>query len=235
MNDIDGVVFDVGNTLMGIDHARVLRLLARHGVATPPLDVARRAEARARLRISDLLATGASTEDPLTFRRWVAWALEDAGFPIDERSLVAAFEDVCREHRERNIFSEVFPGAREALARLAAAGLTLAVVSNSNGRVAAKLREVELDAHLATIVDSGIVRIEKPDPRIFRIACERAPLDPARAIYVGDLHAVDVVGARAAGLTPVLVDPFGAWRERGVDVETVRDVAELADRLLGRG
>lgn len=232
MKDIQGVVFDVGNTLMGIDHARVLRILASRGIATPPLEVSRRCEARARLKVSDLLATGASTEDPLTFRRWVAWALADASIIIDERALTAAFDDVCREHRSRNIFSEVFPGAREALARLAGAGFTLAVVSNSNGQVARKLRESELDAHLSAIVDSGVVGIEKPDPRIFRIACERARLDPSRSIYIGDLHAVDVVGARAAGLVPVLVDPFGAWRERGVDVETVKDVAALADRLL---
>ncbi len=42
-----------------------------------------------------------------------------------------------------------------------------------------------------------------------------------------------MIKPRAAGLTPVLVDPFGDWRERGIDVETVRDVAELADRILG--
>jgi len=53
--------------------------------------------------------------------------------------------------------------------------------------------------------------VEKPDPRIFQIALERAGLEPAQAAYVGDLYSIDVLGARAAGLRAVLMNPGGCW------------------------
>ena len=72
--------------------------------------------------------------------------------------------------------------------------------------------------------------VEKPDPRIFQIALERMGIDPADALYVGDLYEVDAMGARAAGLDVVLLDPSGG--HSGRDVKTVRSLVELADELL---
>jgi hypothetical protein len=57
------------------------------------------------------------------------------------------------------------------------------------------------------VVDSGVVGVEKPDPRIFRIACERAGVKPAEAVHVGDFYDIDVLGARAAGVHALLLDP----------------------------
>ena len=57
-------------------------------------------------------------------------------------------------------------------------------------------------------IDSFHVGVEKPDPRIFQLATSRALVEPAQAAYVGDLYWVDVVGAREAGLLPILYDPF---------------------------
>jgi len=50
--------------------------------------------------------------------------------------------------------------------------------------------------------------VSKPDPTIFRLALDALGVDPHDAIHVGDTPAADVVGAWAAGVTPVLVDPF---------------------------
>ena len=55
------------------------------------------------------------------------------------------------------------------------------------------------------------VGVEKPDPRIFRLALARAGVGRPQAAYVGDLYSIDVLGARAAGLRPVLLDPGGCW------------------------
>ena len=56
--------------------------------------------------------------------------------------------------------------------------------------------------------------VEKPDPRIFRIALERAGVAATEAVYVGDLYSIDVVGARAAGLSAILMDPGACWGAR---------------------
>ena len=81
-----------------------------------------------------------------------------------------------------------------------------------------------------------MVGVEKPDPEIFRIALRRAGVEAAEAVHVGDLYAVDVVGARRAGLEPVLLDPHGRYGDRGC--RTAPDVPSFCRALvssLGRG
>ena len=59
------------------------------------------------------------------------------------------------------------------------------------------------------ILDSSVVGLSKPDPAIFRLALDTLGVEAERAIHVGDTPAADVEGAWAAGVTPVLVDPYG--------------------------
>jgi putative hydrolase of the HAD superfamily len=107
-------------------------------------------------------------------------------------------------------------GAADALRALSDAGYQLAVVSNATGTVAQQLEEHGICSvtgdelpRVGMIVDSHQVGIEKPDPRIFHLALEALGVDPARSLYVGDTVKFDVLGAQAAGLHPVHVDPFG--------------------------
>ncbi|HET9184569.1 MAG TPA: HAD-IA family hydrolase [Solirubrobacterales bacterium] len=99
------------------------------------------------------------------------------------------------------------PGAEEALAGARERGLRLAVVSNWDVSLAGILRELELDRHLDAIVSSAEVGEAKPQPAVFRRALERLGLEPAAALHVGDSWDLDVAGARAAGLEPVLLAP----------------------------
>ena len=62
---------------------------------------------------------------------------------------------------------------------------------------------------VGTLIDSGAVGVEKPDPRIFHLALDALDADPARTAYVGDMPRFDVVGANRAGLRPLLMDPYG--------------------------
>ena len=70
---------------------------------------------------------------------------------------------------------------------------------------------------LEFVVDSQVEGVEKPDPRIFRIALERLGVAASRALYVGDIRAVDEAGARAAGMHFVLIDPYGDYGDASVD------------------
>ncbi|MEZ0230493.1 MAG: HAD family hydrolase [Planctomycetota bacterium] len=233
---IEALLLDVGNTLLYLDYERLLRVLAPLLPAGTTAEQAARAERRARPRLSEYLhANKASTEDPRSFQLYVELALDELGVKAEARALEATFAELCREHRAENFFSQRPPGVLEALAELAPR-MKLAVVSNAGGRVKEKLAATGFGAHLLAVVDSGIEGVEKPDPRIFLAGCERAGVAPERALYVGDLHAIDVVGARAAGLKPLLLDPAGAYRERGVrDVPLVPSVTHVVEALLGRG
>jgi putative hydrolase of the HAD superfamily len=114
-----------------------------------------------------------------------------------------------------------FPDVRPALASLRAAGTRLVVVSNWDVSLHEVLRRVGLAELLDGIVTSAEVGVRKPAPEIF----ERA--GPAR-LHVGDSYAEDVVGARAAGIEPVLIRRDGSRGPPGV-----RTIASLEELLAG--
>ncbi len=69
----------------------------------------------------------------------------------------------------------------------------------------------------------------KPDPRIFTIALDAMGIHADRAWYVGDMPGIDVVGARRAGLRPVLMDPLGLHHD--ADYDRVESLTALAERI----
>jgi putative hydrolase of the HAD superfamily len=218
------VLFDVGNTLLSLEYPRLAREVgARLGL---PLDAgtleAASLEAREYLERGDTDRERASAYLLRSFRL--------AGVP-DSR--LAEVGDVLLElHRERHLWSHLAPDTLGALGRLAAAGLRLGAVSNSEGRAEASLIAAGLRPWFEVVIDSARVGVEKPDPRIFRLALDQMGIGPAETVYVGDIYAVDVVGARAAGITPLLLDPGGRHRDR--DLMTAATVAQAATMLLER-
>ncbi len=72
----------------------------------------------------------------------------------------------------------------------------------------------------------------KPDPRIFHLALDAMAIDAADAWYVGDMPGIDVVGARAAGLNPVLMDPYEFHLD--ADFNRVSSLTDLAGILGSR-
>jgi HAD superfamily hydrolase (TIGR01509 family) len=91
------------------------------------------------------------------------------------------------------------PGAAEALARLRALGLELAVVGNWDRRLGEHLERLGLAGLVSTVVSSAEAGAAKPDPRPFLLALERLGVAPERALHIGDAQA-DTDGARAAGM-----------------------------------
>src|SRR5207244_3631002 len=99
-------------------------------------------------------------------------------------------------------------------------GRIVGVISNSNGSVQRALEEAGLAAHLQFVIDSSVVGIAKPDPRIFELGVRAAGTTPEETVYVGDSYFVDVVGAQRAGLGAVLFDPGRLWGERDCAIAT---------------
>src|SRR4030095_2085016 len=71
-----------------------------------------------------------------------------------------------------------------------------------------------LARHLDFIIDSTVVGIAKPDPRVFTLGLAAAGVESGEAVYIGDSYFVDVRGARAVGMGAVLFDPGGVWGPR---------------------
>jgi HAD superfamily hydrolase (TIGR01509 family) len=93
----------------------------------------------------------------------------------------------------------------------------MAVISNADGHIDRVLRQAGLDGFFETLVDSGCVGYEKPDPRIFCSALQQMQASPEQSLYVGDIYAIDYQGARNAGMQAVLLDPNGVYRDWAVD------------------
>ena len=225
---VRAVFFDAGNTLIRMDDAAIAAALGRHGVAATADDV-QRAEWRARVRLDASLQPGASTEHPDTGERYVVYVLDELG--VRDGATVAALAAWRRSYNApHGLWTAIEPGAAEALALAREAGLRTAVISNSNGTVAAILDRLGLGRLLDFVIDSSEVGVEKPDPRIFQIALDRAGLRAHEAAYVGDLYSIDVVGARAAGLSAILMDPGRCWPPR--DCPTATSALDAVRLLL---
>jgi putative hydrolase of the HAD superfamily len=126
----------------------------------------------------------------------------------------AALERLRTYNDAHNLWEHVPPDVPGVLLALRRHGCRLGAVSNSNGSVQRKLTELGLAGSFEVILDSAVEGIEKPDPRLFLRALERMSVQPEHAAYVGDIYHVDVVGARAAGLHPILLDPCGLHSDR---------------------
>jgi HAD superfamily hydrolase (TIGR01509 family) len=153
------------------------------------------------------------------FRR----VLEAAGAEPVRIGLEAAATHVWDEHLRDNLWTRVFPGVHEALALLKQAGLRLGVISNAEGTIRALLERIGVLDAFELVLDSAIVGVAKPDPRIFEMALQGLAVAPDRAVMVGDSVAADVKGAWGAGVPAALIDPF--------DVHPLCQAPRFADLL----
>ena len=210
---VRAVIFDAGNTLLRMNYSVIADHLRTHGRAASPEQV-EEAELRARVRLDRHLTPGAgSTESTVTHGRYLRYLLEHLAITDD-----GEIDAIARWRRGYNLpvglWNRADPEALAAIRRVRETGRVAGVISNSNGSVRSILEETGLAAHLDFIIDSSVVGVEKPDPRIFQLGLREAGVAPAEAVYVGDLYSVDVLGARAAGLDGILLDPGGFWAPR---------------------
>jgi putative hydrolase of the HAD superfamily len=227
---VRALFFDAGNTLVRIDYAAIAAALAALGVPRDA-EALERAEWRARVRLDDELFTrrGVSTESRTTASRYLELVLEGVGV-TDTPTVQAMCEWRARFSPPAGLFHLPDPAARAALAAAREARLVTGVISNSNGAIEPLLGSLGFLPYIDLVLDSGVVGVEKPDPRIFRLALDRAGVAAHEAVYVGDLYSIDVLGARAAGLSAILLDPGACWGRR--DCATVPDVAAAVRMVL---
>lgn len=202
----DAVLFDAGGVLVLPDPTVLAPLLAPYGGAS---DVAihRRAHYGA-MAVKSRAAAGE-----------MDWELYDDAYVrlvgvADEHVEHAA--TLLNRTRTALLWRWPIPETLSALAELAARDVPMGVVSNAAGQVEAELARAGvcqvgqgLCVGMRVIVDSTIVGVAKPDPAIFdhALPCfEGIPRE--RIAYIGDSVTMDVGAATAAGLHPILIDPY---------------------------
>jgi putative hydrolase of the HAD superfamily len=214
---------DVGGVFYLPEHARIRDALAR-------LELAVEAE-----RLDEAHYHGVAALDQFRDGDTSIWHAYNRAYArvcgVHDDDADRAVDVLLEEFGRGGVWTRIIPGARDALAALRDLGLDLAVVSNADGTVEKQLRRDEIcqvgpgpGVEVHVVLDSAVVGVAKPDPGIFHLALEAMGVAPAAAVHVGDTPAADVAGARAAGVTPVLIDPYGLHPE----ADCVR-VAALAD------
>lgn len=225
---LEAVLFDAGGTLVTLDYPFIADAARRRGFAVE-VAVLPQADGRARLAI-DRVARGDGTLEGCDDTRratYFSTLLDAAG--VTGEPLADLVEALERAHEDENLWRLPQSGAEETLRGLRARGVRTAVVSNSDGRIGAVLGAVGLAEHLDLIVDSHLEGVEKPDPAIFQRALTRLEVEAERAAYVGDIYSIDAMGARGAGLEPVIIDPTGSYGE--LDCAKISRLTELLDAV----
>lgn len=108
----------------------------------------------------------------------------------------------------------------------------MVLVSNFYGNIQTVLREFGLDGIFSKIIESAVVGIRKPDPRIFTLGVEALGLKPEEVIVVGDSIDKDIIPARDAGCHTVWFKGEG-WTDDPVDEtipeKIVTDLSQLIE------
>ncbi len=134
-----------------------------------------------------------------------------AGQPIDARAMMGLVQAA----------SQPRPAMLEAIRRIRARGLATAAVTNNWVSDAEGTRP--LRPYFDAFIESCVVGVRKPDPRIYRIACDAIGAEPAESVFLDDIGA-NLKAARALGMTTIKVDePLSALR----DLEGVLDLPLL--------
>ncbi len=229
---VEAVFLDVGGVFHLPDHHLILDALRRAGVEADPatLDRAHYAGVAALVDWPD--------EDHGIWRAYQEAYAAEVGVPAARVEDAIAELDVA--FATEGMWSRLVPGAVDALRELEAAGLALAIVSNSDGTLERRLAAEGIcqvgpgrGVPVAVVIDSGAVGVAKPNPAIFAIALEATGVSPEAAVHVGDAVGADVAGALAAGVRPVHLDPHGFCAD--ASHPHLRSLGELGPRLAGSG
>jgi putative hydrolase of the HAD superfamily len=225
------VLLDVGGVFLLPEHDRIAAALRRAECEVDPetLDAAHYRGATKFVVDLDVEGDWAGC-----WRGYLEAYLVECGVPEDY--LEEAHRHIDSEFADAALWLRVIPGCKEGLQALADTGVRLGIISNADGLIGERLRTLEilqvgpgLGIEVECVIDSGAVGVMKPDPRIFAMAVEAMGIDAADAWYVGDMPAIDVAGARRAGMNPVLMDPLGLHHDLGYD--RVDSLADLAARV----
>jgi putative hydrolase of the HAD superfamily len=230
MMQVKTLFLDAGGVIVFPNWRRVSAVLAEHGLqATPDALAAGEPHVRRRLDEPTLIS---SAPDEKRGRQYFDLVFEAAGVgPSPQRD--AALDDLRAYHAAHNLWEFVPRDVVPALDKVRRLGLQIAVVSNANGTLCAKLERLGLARCVDCVIDSAEIGVEKPDPRIFERALEGLGARRESTLHVGDIYHVDVVGARAAGLRAILLDPLDLYT--AFPCERVASLDELVTRLSTAG
>jgi HAD superfamily hydrolase (TIGR01549 family) len=211
LRGVRAVLFDVGGTLLHPDWERLARLVSKGtGSEFSAGDLGRKFKEMMCAVDADL-QRGAPVPEDTKKRNWVFRRVYRA-LGLDDTTCEWLSGQLDAMHAERHLWCALDGEAPVVLDALRAAGLRIAVISNTeDGRLEELLELVELKSHFDFYLDSHVVKQRKPDAAIFHLALARLGIGPGEAVYIGDSYGHDALAALAVGMRAVLLDPLDLY------------------------
>ncbi len=231
MRIIDTVLFDLDDTLHDDTAAyqEAARLVA--------VDVARERPIDPAALLAAYVAEASAFWKKLSVEHLTAGIIDTRAQMWHDALLAVGIDDVALSERcahdygrYRSDVLELSPGALDCIETLRARGCTLGIVTNGFAATHhEKIARLGITDHFDALFLADEMGMVKPDPAVFRHACEVLGSPPARTAMVGDRYDRDIIGAQQCGLYTVLIDvhaiplPDGATPPDAV-VATIADV-----------
>jgi len=214
---IEVIFFDVGGTLLFPDHEKTLvPLWNRH---LHPSEAQLLVAERAARKEMDQIASQTAKVDQSYWDTYYSRLLRELEIHDD-----VLHGELVKLVRTSANWSRMRPGTFEALASLKRK-YRLAVISNSDGHMGERLASLGFGPYFEHVTDSGNVGHEKPAPQIFQAALSAMSIPADRSLYLGDIYAVDFLGAQKVGIKPMLMDVAGVYSQ--TDLPRINSLSEL--------
>jgi len=220
--DKDGTLADSRDFLRQLGHWRSRLIDARIPGVGEPLLMAFGIQDDS-LDATGLMAVGSRRENEIAAAAYIA----ETGRSWFESLSIArsAFDEADQSVEDRALLSPLFPGTRELLQVLTAAGLKLGILSaDSTAGVEAFVTQHQLGDYFQLSMGVDSAALTKPDPRLFHQACAALGVEPSATLMVGDSEGDRSMARKggAAGVIAISWHSATASDLQGADVAIAR-------------
>jgi len=232
---IKAIFFDWFNTLAHFEpprHQLYSQAFREFGIELPPEKVMRG------ILIADQYFFEENAKSPVAERSPKEQARVYIHYPktiLTEAGVKAPSElplKILKRVREqfKGVAFALFDDVLATLKTLKRQNFILGLLTNLDRDMAPTCRELGLEPYLDFVVTSKEAGADKPNPPIFLAALDKAGVNASEAIHVGDQYKLDVIGARAVGINPILIDRYDIYPDVS-DCPRIHSLAELAQHL----
>ncbi len=229
---IDFVWFDLGYTLVYTEREPLFeRILSSHQIPRSLEDIDKAFHYIDKLFMRDF--PGMLGRKPEKFMPlYMEKLLSHLDVPIDPKT----FTDEWMGHwKDAGTNWKPYGIVRQVLTDLRASGRRTGIISNWDPSARKVLKDCRIDDLLDPVIVSCEVGAAKPSEKIFRIALEKAGVEPSRCLYVGDNYYDDAAGAATVGMKAVIINRFGNFGvEELSDQPVINDISGIFPYLEGK-
>ena len=233
---IKAIFFDWFNTLADFEPSRQElygEAFPQFGITIAPKDVIRgvlKADKYYFEENTRSTVTDRSPEEQMeVYLHYPRAILNEAGVEASPEIIVKVFNVVAGQFKKASTFV-LYDDVLSVFSALKQRQLILGLLTNARKSSISRNRYLGLEPHLDLVITSGELGVDKPHPAIFKDALNKAGVEAAEAVHVGDQYELDVIGARQVGITPVLLDRYDIYPEVN-DCPRIHNLTELNQYL----